>query len=224
MENNFFQDAENLSTVEALYEANKIAFAPIIFQVARVLRDLDVLNILIKNKNGLSIEELVEKSGLSIYAIKVLSETAISANILYTKDDKLFISKVGIFINNDKMTNVNMNYNHYVNYKGVYNLEDSIKNKKPEGLKIFGEWETIYPALSSLLQKVQDSWFDFDHFYSDSGFPKAIEYLNNLNIKTILDIGGNTRKFAMELSSNYPQIDITIMDLPQQIKLAKKNI
>ena len=224
MEKSFFQDAQNLSTVEALYEAQKIAFAPIVFQVARVLRDSNILNILSKNKNGLSVEELSEISDLSIYAIKVLSETAISANILYEKDNKLFISKVGIFINSDKMTKVNMNYNHYVNYLGLYNLEESIKNKKPEGLKVFGDWETIYPALSSLPQKVQDSWFEFDHFYSDSGFPKAIEYLNNLNIKTILDIGGNTGKFAMELSSKYPQIDITIMDLPQQIKLAKKNI
>ena len=98
MEKSFFQDAQNLSTVEALYEAQKIAFAPIVFQVARVLRDTNILNILSKNKNGLSIEELSSISDLSIYAIKVLSETAISANILYEKDNKLFISKVGIFM------------------------------------------------------------------------------------------------------------------------------
>ena len=87
MEKSFFQDAQNLSTVEALYEAQKIAFAPIVFQVARVLRDTNILNILSKNKNGLSIEELSSISDLSIYAIKVLSETAISANILYEKDN-----------------------------------------------------------------------------------------------------------------------------------------
>ncbi|RXI28247.1 class I SAM-dependent methyltransferase [Aliarcobacter trophiarum] len=224
MNNGFFKNAEKLTTLEALYEASKIAFAPIVFQVARALRDLKILEILIENRDGLTIEELANKSELSIYAIKVLGETAISSNILYEKDNKLYISKVGIFINSDEMTKINMNYNHYVNYLGLYNLEESIKNKKPEGLKVFGDWETIYPALSSLPKKVQDSWFEFDHFYSDSGFPTAIEYLKNLNIKTILDIGGNTGKFAMELSKKYPKIDITIMDLPQQIKLAKKNI
>ena len=46
MKKSFFQDAQNLSTVEALYEAQKIAFAPIVFQVARVLRDTNILNIL----------------------------------------------------------------------------------------------------------------------------------------------------------------------------------
>ncbi len=224
MDSSFFKDAQKLTTLEALYEASKIAFAPITFQVARVLRDLDVLDILVKNRDGLSIDELANKSELSIYAIKVLSESAISSNILYEKDGKLFISKVGMFINSDEMTKVNMNYNHYVNYLGLYNLEESIKNKKPEGLKSFGEWETIYPALSSLPKKVQDSWFEFDHFYSDSGFSKAIEYIKNLDSKNVLDIGGNTGKFAMELSKKYPKIDITIMDLPQQIKLAKKNI
>lgn len=138
MENSFFQDAQNLSTVEALYEAQKIAFAPIVFQVARVLRDTNILNILSKNKNGLSIEELSKLSDLSIYAIKVLSETAISANILYEKDNRLLISKIGIFINSDKMTKVNMNYNHYVNYLGLYNLEESIKIKN---LKVYKSLE-----------------------------------------------------------------------------------
>ncbi len=224
MNNNFFKDTKDISVLDALYEAQKIAFAPIVFQVARVLRDLKILDILTKSKNGLSIEELARVSKNSIYTIKILSETAISAKILYEEDGKLFISKVGMFINSDKMTRVNMDYNHYVNYLGLYNLEESLKNKKPEGLKVFGEWETIYPALSSLPQKVQTSWFEFDHFYSDSGFSKAIEYLKTTGVKSILDIGGNTGKFAIELSKNYSDIDITIMDLPQQIKLAKKNI
>lgn len=150
MNNGFFKNAEKLTRLEALYEASKIAFAPIVFQVARALRDLKILEILIENRDGLTIEELANKSELSIYAIKVLSETAISSNILYEKENKLYISKVGIFINSDEMTKINMNYNHYVNYLGLYNLEESIKNKKPEGLKVFGDWETIYPALSSL--------------------------------------------------------------------------
>jgi ubiquinone/menaquinone biosynthesis C-methylase UbiE len=220
----FYKDTENLETVEALYEAQRISFAPVVFQVARVLRDLNILDELIKNENGLSIDEIVEKTNLSEYSISVLCETGISAKILYEKDDKIFISKIGFFINNDEMTKVNMNFNHYVNYKGLYNLEDSIKNKKAEGLKVFGEWETIYPMLSSLPKEAQNSWFAFDHYYSDSGFYEAIEYLCKLNMNSILDIGGNTGKFAVEITNKIPNIDVTIMDLPQQIKLAKKNI
>ena len=224
MTKEFFKNNDSLNALDAQYEPQKISFAPIIFQVARTMRDLKLLELLSQNKNGLSYEELANKSNLTKYAVLVLCETALSANIVSMKDEKVFLTKIGFFINSDKMTNANMNYNHHVNYLGLFNLEESIKNEKAEGLKVFGDWETIYPALSTLPQKVKDSWFEFDHLYSDSGFPKAIKILKNLNPKNILDIGGNTGKFATLFAKENPEINITIMDLPQQIKLAKQTI
>ena len=220
----FFKNNKNINALEAQYEAQKIAFAPIIFQVARTMRDLGILDILAKNKSGLNYDEIAKKTNLTKYAIQVLCETALSANIIHIEEEKVFLSKIGFFINSDKMTNTNMNYNHHVNYLGLFYLDESIKNERAEGLKVFGEWETIYPALSTLPLQARKSWFDFDHMYSDSGFPEAIEILKKLNPKSILDIGGNTGKFATLLSKEYPNVDITIMDLPQQIKLAKQNI
>lgn len=222
--NEFFQNNDSLNALEAQYEAQKIAFAPIIFQVVRTMRDLKLLNILANNKKGLTYEELAKESSLSKYAIQLLCETALSSNVVSIKDEKVFLTKIGFFINSDKMTNANMNYNHHVNYLGLFYLDEAIKSGKAEGLRVFGDWETIYPALSSLPEDAKKSWFDFDHMYSDSGFPKAIEILKNLNPKSILDIGGNTGKFAMLFAKNNPDINITIMDLPQQVKLAKQNI
>uniref|UniRef100_UPI00404768A7 class I SAM-dependent methyltransferase n=1 Tax=Aliarcobacter sp. TaxID=2321116 RepID=UPI00404768A7 len=224
MEQEFFKNNDNLSAIDAQYEAQKIAFAPIIFQVVRTMRDLKILEILSKNKNGLTYNELAQLTNLTKYAIQVLCETALSANVISYKDEKVYLTKIGFFINSDKMTNANMNYNHHVNYQGLFYLEESIKNGNAEGLKVFGEWETIYPALSTLPLKAKESWFDFDHLYSDSGFPKAIKILKNLNPKSILDIGGNTGKFATLFAKENPEINITIMDLPQQIKLAIQNI
>lgn len=224
MKKEFFKNNDNQSAIEAQYEAQKIAFAPIIFQVARTMRDLKILEILSKNKNGLTYDQLVKITNLSKYAIQVLCETALSANIISFEDEKVYLTKIGFFINSDKMTNANMNYNHHVNYQGLFYLEESIKNGKAEGLKVFSDCETIYPALSTLPEDAKKSWFDFDHLYSDSGFPKAIKILKNLNPKSILDIGGNTGRFASLFAKENPQINITIMDLPQQIKLAKQNI
>lgn len=224
MEQVFFENNDNMSALEAQYEAQKIAFAPVIFQVTRTMRDLGILELLSKNKHGLTYDELANLTNLTKYAIQVLCETALSANIIAFRDEKVYLTKIGFFINSDKMTKANMNYNHYVNYQGLFYLEESIKNGKAEGLKVFGEWETIYPALSTLPFKAKESWFNFDHLYSDSGFPKAIKILKNLNPKSILDIGGNTGKFATLFAKENPEINITIMDLPQQIKLAIKNI
>ncbi|CAM3499662.1 class I SAM-dependent methyltransferase [Arcobacter aquimarinus] len=224
MRKEFFKNNDNLNALDAQYEAQKIAFAPIIFQVARTMRDLKLLELLSKNKDGLTYLELANKSNLTKYAVQVLCETALSANIVSIKDEKVFLTKIGFFINSDRMTNANMNYNHHVNYLGLFNLEESIKNGKAEGLKVFGNWETIYPALSTLPEEVKNSWFEFDHLYSDSGFPKAIKILKNLKPKNILDIGGNTGKFATLFAKENPEINITIMDLPQQVKLAKQTI
>lgn len=224
MQTDFFKSYEGLSAIEAQYEAQKIAFAPIVFQVVRSMRDLKILDILSKNKNGLTYDELSNLSNISKYGIQVLCETALSVGVVYFKDEKIFLSKIGFFINSDKMTNANMNYNHFVNYQGLYYLDDAIKNEKAEGLKVFGEWDTIYPALSSLPEDAKNSWFTFDHLYSDSAFSSAIQKLEELNPKSILDIGGNTGKFASLFANKNPNIDITIMDLPQQIKLAKQTI
>jgi len=224
MEKEFFKDYENLTALEAQYEAQKIAFAPIVFQVVRTMRDLNILDVLSKNKTGLTYDELSKECEISKYGIQVLCETALSAGVVFIKEEKVILSKIGFFINSDKMTKANMNYNHHVNYQGLFYLDEAIKNEKAEGLKVFGEWETIYPALSTLPKEAKESWFTFDHFYSDSAFSYAIKKLKELKPKKILDIGGNTGKFATLFALENPNIEITIMDLPQQIKLAKQTI
>jgi len=148
----------------------------------------------------------------------------LSASVVI-KENKLYkLSKIGFFLENDKMTKINMDYNHYVNYKGLYDLDKSIKESKPIGLQVFGDWETIYPNLSTLPPKVKKAWFDFDHFYSDSAFDDAIEILKTFNPKRVMDIGGNTGKFSICFAKNSIDTYVTILDLPQQIKVAQENI
>lgn len=221
----FFQDNDTKTAREAQYEAQRIAFAPIIFQVAKSMRDLGILDAIYDNdKTGLTISEISKIVKLTAYGVQTLIETSLSADIVKVIDNKYFITKTGYFLLKDEMTKVNMNYNHYVNYQGLYYLDEAIKNSKASGLKVFGNWDTIYPALSSLPQKVQNSWFEFDHYYSDSAFDEAIEILLKNNPKRILDIGGNTGKFSISLAKKNKNIEITIADLPQQITLAKDNI
>ena len=56
---NFFKENDTKTALEAQYAAQKIAFAPIIFQVARSMRELGILEALYTHdKHGLSIEEI----------------------------------------------------------------------------------------------------------------------------------------------------------------------
>ena len=217
--------SDDKSALDAKFHAQTIAFAPIMFQAARALRNLGILNFLIENRRkGSSIEDIAENLKLSNYGVKVLIEAGLSLEMVYAKDGKYFITKSGYFIDRDDLTRVNMDFTQDVNYLGMEKLEDSIKNGKPEGLKVFGNWPTVYEALAELPEQVRKSWFAFDHYYSDYAFPEILPIINKENPKKILDVGGNTGKFSIFCAKNLPEINMTILDLPGQVKDANKNI
>lgn len=212
------------SAFQAQYDAQKIAFAPIMFQAARALRDLGILETVKKHKQGITIEEVADKLNLPVYGVKVLLEAGLSIELVYAKDHKFFITKTGWFIMNDELTKVNMDFTHDVNYLGFFKLKEAVKSGKPKGLKVFGDWNTIYAALSELPDHVRKSWFGFDHYYSDDSFPQALPIIFNNNPHKILDVGGNTGKFAIKCAEYNPNVKITILDLPGQLADAYKNI
>ena len=54
--------SDSKSALQAKFDAQKIAFAPIMFQAARALRNLGILEFLVKNKrNGSRVKEISQK-------------------------------------------------------------------------------------------------------------------------------------------------------------------
>jgi ubiquinone/menaquinone biosynthesis C-methylase UbiE len=220
---NFF-DVSDISAAEAQYEAQKIAFAPIVFQAVRVLRESGILKLLHEERAGMSAEAIAEKLSMTPYAVTVLLESGFSAGVV-AKEGALFtLTKIGYFLLNDPMTRINMDYNHYVNYLGLYELDKAVATGEPAGLKVFGEWETIYPGLSSLPPKAKKAWFDFDHFYSDSAFKAALAIIAKDEPRQLLDIGGNTGRFSLICAKTLPSCHVTIVDLPQQLAIASEAV
>jgi hypothetical protein len=215
--------SDKKSVIQANLDAQKIAFGPIMFQAAKSLRNLGILEYLFKYDKG-SIETIATALNLSVYGVKVLLEAGLSLEMVYLKDNQFIMNKKGYFILRDTPTNINMNFTQDVNYLAINHLEESIVNGKPEGLKELGDWDTVYVGLSELPEKIKKSWFDFDHFYSDSTFPDILPILFNSHPKTILDVGGNTGKFALLCTKYDPTVKMTILDLPGQANVARKNI
>ncbi len=221
---NFF-NKEVRSALEAKENAQWIAYAPFVFQASRSLRDFGILEYIESRKpDAVSIEEVEKKCNISHYGARVLMEAGLSIGLLLWDDEKFRLSKTGYFVLNDPMTKVNMDFTQDVCYEGLFRLDESIRNGKPEGLKVFGNWKTVYEGLSKLPVHVQRSWFSFDHFYSDHAFPQALEAVFKNKPKTLLDIGGNTGKWAIQCVKHDPEVHVTIMDLPGQLEMAKKNI
>jgi hypothetical protein len=220
-----FFKKDNKTALEAKGLAQWIAFGPVVFQVARVLRNTGILRMLLeKGSGGLTQDEIREQAKLSEYGVRILLESGLGIGLVVLNDDKYTITKTGTYIHSDPLTNVNMNFVHDVCYKGLFALDKSIATGKPEGLKVFGEWDTIYEGLSSLPSYVQKSWFAFDHYFSDLAFPPALAKVYSGKIKKILDIGGNTGKWAIASAHFQKDIEITIMDLPGQLEVAREKV
>lgn len=222
---NYF-NADPDSAFDAKAKAQFLSFAPIAFQATRVLRKFGILAaIQASGKKGISLSEIQRQvPNQSPYGIKVLVEAGLGIGLIYLREQLFYLTKTGFFVLSDEMTRVNMDFTHDVCYRGMFNLEDSITQGQPSGLKNLGEWKTVYEGLPLLPPQVKTSWFNFDHFYSDVAFPKALPEVFKRKPKRILDVGGNTGKWAMACTAYDPDVKVTIADLPGQIAMAETNI
>jgi hypothetical protein len=218
------QPAE-LSAFQAISEAQKIAFSAVGFQAIVCLLRLGILkSVSDAGKDGASSSDLAEALGISEYGIKVLLDMGLTMSLVWMNEDRYVLDKVGYFLLEDEMSQVNVNFAQDVCYEAMNHLMASIKNNRPEGLKVFGNWPTIYPGLSLLPTAAKESWFAFDHFYSGTAFPAALPFVFDHRPSHILDIGGNTGVWAAQCVDYDADVRVTIVDLPEQTVLAQDNV
>ena len=226
---------DTIRAIDAKFEAQKIAFAPLTFQAVRALVELGLLKAVSDSgEEGIDLESAAKKTGISPYGAKVLLEIALGMNIVKIlpetspgkgEETRFVLGKTGWFLLEDDMTRVNFNFVNDVCYKGAFELKRSIEAGKPLGLEVFGrEGKTIYEILAILPEKAKESWFAFDHFYSDIGFEEALPIVFSHKPRNITDIGGNTAKWAICCCRYDPQVEVTIVDLPGQTQAAEQKI
>jgi hypothetical protein len=216
---------EGNSALKAWLDAQKIALGPIIFQAARLLRDLGVLNALRECREGLTIEEITDKVEIPGYGILVLLEAGLAADMVRCDDGRYLLTPTGLYLLTDESTRINMDVVQTCCYQAAYYLEDSIRRGEPVGLqKIFGDWKTIYPALPSFPESAHEDWLKWDHHYSDAAFPQALPIVFGRKPRMLLDVGGNTGKWALRCVSHSEDVSVTILDVPDVVALADANI
>jgi len=219
---------DKIKAVDAKFEAQKIAFAPLVFQAVRALLELGILKVISDSgDNGITAEKIIQRTKISEYAANVLLEVALGMNLVKVLPaaghDNFILGKIGWFLLEDRMTRVNFNFVNDVCYKGAFELTRSLIDGKPRGLEVFDTGKkTIYEALSALPKNVRESWFSFDHFYSDISFEEALPAVFAGNPKKIIDIGGNTAKWAICCCNYDTQVEVMIVDLPGQTKVAEE--
>ncbi|MBV1862740.1 MAG: methyltransferase domain-containing protein [Nannocystaceae bacterium] len=205
--------------VDARAAAQAIAFGPLIFQAARSLQAKGVLRFLLQTAKGATDEEVAVATDVSLYAARVLLEAGLVAGIVELEQDRYTITLVGRMLQRDRMTRVNMDFVHDVCFKPAFHLDESLEQGRPVGLQeLGGDWPTVYEGLRECSDQVRKSWFAFDHYYSDASYREALDIVFATKPRRILDVGGNTGRFALECCRRDSQVEVVIMDLPGQLR------
>jgi ubiquinone/menaquinone biosynthesis C-methylase UbiE len=218
---NFFS-TDDQSAFDAKCEAQRIAFAPVVFQACHTLRHSGILEQVQRSgTTGLGLAEIVATSGLPRYGVKVLLESGLGIGLFCLNEGRFTLTKLGYFILRDPMTRVNMDLMQDICYRGLFHLEEAVGTGTPAGLKTLGNWPTFYEGLSALPAHAQQSWFAFDHYYSDQAFPAALPLVFTDKPKRLLDVGGNTGRWALQCLQHDATVRLTIADLPRQLDFAR---
>ena len=72
----------------ARFEAQKLAFGPVVFQCVRIALKWGLLESIYRAKNGCTLAELATANQRSEYAISVLLESCLSAGVLSSKEHR----------------------------------------------------------------------------------------------------------------------------------------
>jgi len=215
---------EQYTAREAQELAHLISWGPVVFQTARLMVKYGIYEMLSNAENGMTAAEIEQKTGLSTYAVKCLLEASLTLRtiLIDSERDTYTLAKTGWFLLNDPLIRADIDFNHDVNYEGWFLLDKSLEEGRPAGLEHFGPWPTIYEGLSSLPAGVQKSWFGFDHYYSDHSFDEALRIIFSAGTHHLMDVGGNTGKFARKVTEYNSDAEVTVCDLPQQLGMMRE--
>jgi SAM-dependent methyltransferase len=216
-------DKDPLSALEAISAAQWLAFAPLAFQATAVMRDRGVLTALAKAtpSTGASVEEVAATTGLSTYAARVLLEAGLGLRIVWRRDGRFYLGKLGQCLLDDDLTRINLDFSRDVCYRAAAHLDESLRQGRPAGLKELGPWSTVYEGLSAMPEPARRSWHAFDHFYSDKAFPEVCARLGADAPRRLLDVGCNTGKWAQACLRQFPDMALGLVDLPPQLERAR---
>lgn len=213
---------------DARFEAQKIAFGPVVFHCVRYAWKRGMLQALAEaGEAGVTLAALEATGRWSRYALKLVLESCLSAGVVMIEGGRWQLDKAGFCVVSDDITRVNFDFIHDVCYQGLFELERSLDEGKPLGLAHLsgeGDWPSIYPMLSQLPEPAKSSWFAFDHHYSDTSFPEILPDVFATAPKRLMDIGANTGKFSLAALAYDARVELNLVDLPQQLAVADANL
>ena len=122
---------------------------------------------------GCSIDEVAAATGLPVYAARVLLEAGLGLHIVWRRDGRYHLGKLGRFLLDDEMTRVNFDFTRDVCYQAAAHLDESLREGRPAGPQGARALGHAVRGPVGDARAGAPSWHAFDHFYSDRAFPGA---------------------------------------------------
>lgn len=216
------------TNTRARLEAQRLAFAPLLFQAGLVARDCGLLTAVAKARDrGLTGAEGAQACGLSRYAGELLLEAAFVAGLCTCEPEadapRFTITPMGRYWLNDELTRVNADFTQQVCYRGAFHLGEALRQGRPAGLDTIDRTgaTTVYEALRALPEAERKAWFAFDHYHSDIVFDDCLARVEAAGAAHVVDIGGNTGRFTRRCLEGRVE-RVTLVDLPGQVAAARE--
>ena len=125
----------------ARFAAQRLAFAPLMFQACRALRDSGILELLSGARaRGLTVAVAVERTRNPRYAAELMLEAGLASGLCTyeegAEEPRFFITAMGAYWLRDPLTRANADFNHHVCFKGAFNLREALLEGKPAVEKV----------------------------------------------------------------------------------------
>ena len=178
-----------------------------VFQACRLLRKYGLLEQVQRSGSaGLTLDEIVARA-LRAALRREGPDGSRSRHWLVLPERRTFHAHASWAISSCAiaMTHANMDMAHDICYRGLFHLDEAIEQGRPAGLKTLGEWKTFYEGLSSLPPHVRAiaGWRSIITIRTRR-FPLRCRWCLRTQPKRLLDVGGNTGKWAVQCAKHDP--------------------
>lgn len=202
-----------------------ILFGHAAFQFLRAGTELGVFEFL-EARGGATRDELAAHLQLNERPTKSLLLGLKSLGLIETEDGRLRNSPViSEWFEQDQWEILKdiVGFEAEIVYPGQQDFVESLRADKNVGLRrIPGEATDLYRRLAET--RLQGVFYRYMGSWSKLSLPLLFENFDFSDIRNAVDVGGGEATVAVQIAKNYPEMKITLLDLPENAAVARRRI
>ncbi|HET7460277.1 MAG TPA: methyltransferase [Longimicrobium sp.] len=202
-----------------------ILFGHAAFQYLRAGTELGVFEFL-ESRASATRDELAEHLGLGERPTKCLLLGLKSLGLIQAEDGRLRNSPViSEWFEQDQWEILKdvVGFEAHIVYPGQQDFVESLKADKNVGLRrIPGQAADLYRRLAET--PLQQVFYNYMGSWSRLSLPLLFENYDFSDVRSAVDVGGGEATVACQIAENYPQMNITLLDLPENAQVARRRI